>query len=190
MIAYVVLYGVVMSLLATLVFVIVKAARKINSQSILNRGASILYTEFLSQIVTLNPDTVSDVAISEDGNTISIEFEKKYKYNDEGKRVEIEADDAEYSYKPIKIKYIYTKGSDNINVVFTNLAGTNSYSTISLDFGMTLTSVNSTEITDVFKVDKQNSTNKYVTVHGNLHFDDKKLEINYIIPVFVIRGDE
>ena len=49
LIAYVALYGVVMSLLASLVFVIIQSARKVNGQAILNRGATIMYTEILSQ---------------------------------------------------------------------------------------------------------------------------------------------
>ncbi|MCR5308151.1 MAG: hypothetical protein K6E24_04065, partial [bacterium] len=58
MIAYVALYGVVMSLLASLIFVIIMAARKVNRLSILNRGVTIMYREILSQTITLNPDTV------------------------------------------------------------------------------------------------------------------------------------
>lgn len=189
LIAYVALYGVIMSLLASLVFVIVKSARRINSQSILNRGSAIMYTEFLSEVINVNPDTVGDVETSADGNTISIQFEKKYKYTDEGKKVEIEADDAEYASKPVKIKYSYTKGNDNIDILYTMLNGTTSTSTISLDYGITITSIDSDEITDVFKVDRQNSSNKYVTIHGNLNFDNKKMEFNYIIPVFVADND-
>jgi len=49
MIAYVALYGVIMSLLATLVFVIIQATRRVNRQSILNRGTKMLYIEFLAQ---------------------------------------------------------------------------------------------------------------------------------------------
>ncbi|MCR5462211.1 MAG: hypothetical protein K6E87_04000 [bacterium] len=184
MIAYVALYGVVMSLLASLVFVIISSARKINSQSILNRGASILYTELLSEIIRINPDYVGDVETTADGNTISIQFEKKYKYNDEGERIEIKSDDAEYANKPVKIKYSYTKGNDNIDVIYTSLSGVNTADTINLDYGMTITSVDSDSIENVFKVDKQNTSNKYVTINGNLNFDKKKMEFNYIIPIF------
>lgn len=190
MLAYIALYGVVMSLLASLVFVIISSARKINSQSILNRGSAILYTDFLSEVIRLNPDTVSNVETTADGNTISITFEKKWKYDDEGNRIEIAADDSEYTNKPVKMKYSYTKGNDNIDVTSTLLNGTSANSTINLDYGMTITSVNSDEITDVFRVDTQNSSGKYVTVHGNLRFDNKKVEFNFIIPIFVIKTDD
>ena len=49
---------------------------------------------------------------------------------------------------------------------------------------MTITSVDSDSIENVFKVDKQNASNKYVTINGNLNFDKKKMEFNYIIPIF------
>ena len=80
LIAYVALYGVVMSLLASLVFVIVSAARKVNAQSIMNRGATLLYTEILSQTVSLNPDSVTGPTIN--GDTISITFEKVLAFNE------------------------------------------------------------------------------------------------------------
>ena len=190
LIAYVSLYGVVMSLLASLVYVIVRSTRKINSQAILNRGSAILYTDFLSEVIRINPDTVSDVETTADGNTISITFEKKWKYDDEGNRIEIAVDDSEYANKPVKIKYSYTKNSDNIDVTSTLLDGTSSSTTIALEYGMTITSVNSDEITDVFRVDTQNSSSKYVTVHGNLNFDKRQMEFNYIIPIFIIKTDD
>lgn len=190
MIAYVALYGVVMSLLASLVFVIITSARKINSQSILNRGSAIMYTEFLSEVIALNPDTVSDVETSADSNTISITFEKKWKYNDEGERIAIATDDAEYANKPVKLKYSYTKGNSNIDIIYTFLNGTTSTGEISLEYNMKITSVNSDAITDVFSVYTQNSSSKYVTVHGNLNYDNKKMEFNYIIPIFVIKNAE
>ena len=190
MIAYVALYGVIMSLLASLVFVIVTSARKINRQSILNRGSAILYTELLSQIIALNPDVVEDVVTSEDGNTISIEFQKKYTYNDDGDRILIDDTMPEYQDKPVKIKYIYTKNTDNIVVIYTMLDGATNNSAISLDYGMTITSVNSDEITDVFKVDTQNSSNKYVTMNAYLNFDKKHIEFNFVIPVFVARDED
>ena len=190
LIAYVALYGVVMSLLASLVFVIVSSARKINSQAILNRGSAIMYTELLSQIIILNPDVVNDVEYSADANTTSVEFQKKYTYNDEGERILIKNDDPEYQSKPIKIKYSYTKGNDNIDVLYTYLNGSTSTTKISLEYGMTITSVNSDSVVNVFRVDTQNSSNRYVTINGNLHFDNKKLEFNYVIPIFVVRDDD
>ena len=188
MIAYVALYGVVMSLLASLVFTIVQAARKVNRQSILNRGATIMYTEILSETISLNPDAVSPVTKSEDGNTISITFEKKYFYNDEGERKPI-SQSTEYANKPVKITYSYTKGADNIVVVYTKIDNTTTTSSINLDFKMTITSYNSEDIDTVFSVDSQNSSNKYVTFHGNLNFDKKAMEFNFIIPVFTAKED-
>jgi len=116
LIAYVALYGVVMSLLASLVFVIIQGARKVNAQSILNRGAVIMYTEILSQTIALNPDTVSPVTISDDGNTISVTFSKRFYYTDEGERRSI-SENAEYQNINTSIKYSYTKNNDNIDVL-------------------------------------------------------------------------
>lgn len=188
LIAYVALYGVVMSLLATMVFVIVKAARKVNAQSILNRGATIMYTEVLSNAIALNPDTVSEVTTSEDGNTISVSFIKKYFYTDEGERKLI-SESSLYTNKTVMITYSYTKGSDNIDVVFTKGDNTSSASKIKLDYKMTMTSHDSDDISKVFSVDTQNRSNKYVTFHGDLHYDNKKMEFNFIVPIFTARDD-
>lgn len=184
LIAYVALYGVVMSLLATLVFVIIQAARKVNAQSLLNRGATIMYTEILSETISLNPDYVSDVTVVDD--TISIYFEKVYYYNDEGERLPISGN-AEYATKNTKITYSYTKGNDKIDVKFTTGNGSESTSTINLDYKMTVTSHDSNDISNVFSVYTQNKSNKYVTFHGDLHYDNKKMEFNFIVPVFTYR---
>ena len=188
LIAYVALYGVVMSLLASLVFVIVKAARKVNAQSIINRGAVVIYTEILSQTINLNPDTVSPVNISDDGNTISITFSKRFYYNDEGERKSI-TENAEYQSKNTSIKYSYTKDNDNIDVLYTKGNGSTSTSTINLEFGTTITSHDADTIVKVFSVDTQNSSNKYVTFNGDLHYDNKKMEFNFIVPVFTSKED-
>ena len=116
LIAYITLYGFISSLLATLVFVIVQAARRVNAQSLLNRGATMLYTEILGQTIGLNPDTVSNVITSADGNTISISFEKRFYYTDEGERKSI-TENADYNTKITKITYSYTKDNDNIDVI-------------------------------------------------------------------------
>ena len=184
LIAYIALYGVVMSLLATLVFVIVNAARKVNAQSLLNRGATIMYTEILSETISLNPDYVSDVTTTDD--TISIYFEKVYYYNDEGERLPISGN-TEYATKTTRITYSYTKDTDKINVKFTTGNGAETTSTINLDYKMTVTSHDSTDISNVFSVYTQNKSNKYVTFHGDLHYDNRKMEFNFIVPVFTFR---
>lgn len=186
LIAYIALYGVVMSLLATLVFVIVKAARKVDSQSIINRGATLMYTEILGGTIGLNPDTVSEVTTS--GNTISVTFEKRFYYNDEGERKSITENDT-YLNKITKITYSYTKGNDNIDVKRVLGNGTEATSTINLDFNMTITSHDSNDISNVFTVDTQNASNKYVTFHGDLHYDDRKMEFNFIVPVFTAKEE-
>jgi len=186
MIAYIALYGVVMSLLATLVFVIVKAARKVDAQSIINRGATLLYTDILSGVINLNPDTVSEVTTS--GNTISVTFEKRFYYNDEGERKSI-SENSEYNNKITKITYSYTKDNDNIDVKRVLGNGSESNSTINLDYKMTITSHDSNDISNVFTVDTQNASNKYVTFHGDLHYDDKKQEFNFIVPVFTAKEE-
>lgn len=194
LIAYVALYGVVMSLLASLVFVIVQAARKVNAQSILNRGATIMYTEILSETIRLNPDSVSEVSLSDDENVISVTFEKQYYYTDDGERKYVKDSD-EYNGKVIKIVYSYTKGEDNIDVAMYTKGATNpSTTTINLDYGMTITSHpengdDTDSIANVFKVDTQNTSNKYVTFHGDLHYDNKKMEFNFIVPVFTAKED-
>ena len=191
LIAYIALYGVVMSLLASLVFVIIQAARKVNAQSILNRGATIMYTEILSETIRLNPDSVSDVLTSDDGNTISITFEKKYYYTDDGERKSISEND-EYQAQVTSVTYSYTKGNDNIDVLFKTGAGSESSSSINLDYRMTISSHpnsgdDTDDITNVFSVDTQNTSNKYVTFHGDLHYDNKKMEFNFIVPVFTAK---
>ena len=133
LIAYVALYGVVMSLLASLVFVIIQSARKVNGQAILNRGATIMYTEILSQTISLNPDTVSDVVktTSDGKDTISVAFEKRFFYNDEGEKKPI-SESTEYANRPVKIVYSYTEGNDNIDVSYVKIDNTASSSTINL----------------------------------------------------------
>ena len=187
LIAYVALYGVVMSLLASLVYVIVVSARKVNTRAILNRGATMLYTEILSETIRLNPDSVSNVEMSSDNNTISVTFEKKYYYTDEGERKSVSDEGSGYANKTTKIKYSYTKGSDNVNVLFVKGDGTSTTSSINLNFKMTITSHDSENINNVFSVDTQNSSNKYVTFHGDLHFDNRKQEFNFIVPVFTAK---
>ena len=194
LIAYVALYGVVMSLLASLVFVIIQAARKVNAQAILNRGATIMYTEILSETIRLNPDTVSAASLSDDGNVINVTFEKKYYYTDDGERKNVEEGD-EYNGKVVKIVYSYTKGEDNIDVAMYTKGATNpNTTTINLDYGMTITShpengADTDSIANVFSVDTQNTSNKYVTFHGDLHYDNKKMEFNFIVPVFTAKED-
>ena len=188
LIAYIALYGVVMALLATLVFVIVKAARKVDSQSILNRGATLMYTEILAGTISLNPDTVSDVSTSADGKTISVTFEKRFYYNDEGERKPV-SENSEYTTKMTKITYSYTQGNDNIDVKRILGNGSESTSTIDLNFGMTITSHDATNISNVFTVDVQNTSNKYVTFHGDLHYDDRTMEFNFIVPVFTAKEE-
>lgn len=212
LIAYVALYGVVMSLLASLVFVIVQAARKVNRQAILNRGATIMYTEILSQTISLNPDTVSDVtyyssytsstvntpittAITDDNKSsitaISITFTKKYDYYKAGDTIpsgKSEGDRYEIA-NPSYITYLFFKKdnapagkkSDNIYVIRNG-----SESTISLEYGMTISSAaDDDNIYKCIQVATQNTSNKYVTFNGFLHFDNKNMEFNFIIPVFV-----
>ena len=79
------------------------------------------------------------------------------------------------------------KNNDNIDVLFVQGNGTQSTSSINLDYNMTLTSHDSDDISNVFSVDTQNSSNKYVTFHGDLHYDNKKMEFNFIVPVFVAK---
>ena len=194
LIAYVALYGVVMSLLATLVFVIVKAARRVNSQAILNRGCVLMYTEMLSQTVNLNPDTVSEPFYTNENNTINITFQKLYTYNDDGDRVNIRdaytannADPtiASYINKPLTITYSYTKGDDSIVFEITDIKNVKSTGKIDLDYGTTITSMTDDSLGNVITIDTQSSFNKYVTFHGRLKFDNKNMEFNFIIPVYV-----
>lgn len=206
LIAYVALYGVVMSLLASLVFVIIQAARKVNNQAILNRGATIMYTEILSQTIALDADTVNDVEYKDaSGNviadpasnkesidTVSVTFMKKWSYATTDGEQHVDETGATKTYNtgeryplenPSTIKYVYKKGTDNIDVI-RNGDEVNKTS-INLDFKMTLTSVDDNNIYNCIQVNKQNTSNKYVTFNGYLHFDNKKMEFNFIIPVFV-----
>ena len=184
LIAYVALYGVVMSLLASLVFVIVTSARKVNAQSIINRGATMMYTEILAQTVNLNPDYV-EKNIS--GDVISITFKKVYYYEEDGTRKNTSGS-TEYSSKTNRITYSYEKNTDKIDVKFFTGSNTtdtaSSTSTINLNYKMTVTSHNSTSISDVFSIVEQNKSNSYVTFHGDLHYDNKTMEFNFVIPVF------
>ena len=223
LIAYVALYGVVMSLLASLVFVIVQAARKVNRQAILNRGSILMYTEILSQTISLNPDTVSDVyyfkvdvtkdnynscfddsgkvkaeavvADPENNKTsiksVAITFTKKYDYYKQGDTIpsgKSEGDRYEI-VDPSSITYIlYKKDSapagKKSDCIYVINNGTES--TISLDYGMTISSAETDDnIFDCIQVDKQNNSNKYVTFNGFLHFDNRTMEFNFIIPVYV-----
>ena len=202
LIAYVALYGVVMSLLASLVFVIVQAARKVNSQAILNRGATIMYTEILSQTISLNPDTVSDVTYTTgaDGKptSVSVTFSKVYGYAESDNETHSDGKGGTKKYNagerypldtPSTVTYTFYKKDSaptgkKDDTIYVNRNG--SESTISLEYGMTISSAsNDDDITNCIQVATQNSSNKYVTFNGFLHFDKKTLEFNFIIPVFV-----
>ena len=186
LIAYVVLYGVVMSLLATLVFVLITATRKVNRQAILNRGAKLLYTDFLAQSISFNADFVT---INETINdTVSITLEKHYRYNDEGDRIKIVADDSEYADKPVKLTYSYTKGQSKMFVKYEKLDGTSTNNSIDLGFGMTITSstAGDTDITKVFYIINKSSSNKSLVFNGMLNYDQKTLEFNYVVPIYVV----
>lgn len=188
LLAYITLYGFVSALLATLVFVIVKAARKVNAQSILNRGATLMYTEILSQTINVNPDTVGNVTTSADGDTISITFSKRFYYTDAGEKKSTAGVD-EFANKIVSITFSYTKDNDNIDVILVKGNGTSNDTTINLDYGMKITTHNSSDISNVFSVDTQNESNKYVTFHGDLHYDNKTMEFNFIVPVFTAKED-
>ena len=207
LIAYVALYGVIMSLLASLVFVIIQAARKVNRQSILNRGATIMYTEILSETVALNPDTVDNVVykdssgaiittVTDDNkssiNSISITFSKKYGYaladNEEHAGVKYKQGDRYPLENPQYLTYSYTKRADNIEVIRNN--NTTNKGTINLDYKMTISSVDSDDIFGCIQVNKQSTSNKYVIFNGLLHFDSKTMEFNFVIPVFVANVPE
>lgn len=198
LIAYIVLYGVVMSLLASLVFVIINSARKVNSQAILNRGASIMYTEILARTVALNPDTVSKVTYKignqeyttlPDGtnkttiDSISITFSKINDYNDDGKKITLPAANQKH------LTFTYNKGEDNIKVYSKEGTGNPVESSINLEYDMRISSSASDNPTDdsiyrVISCDIQNDASVYVTFNGYLKFDNKKTEFNFIIPVF------
>ncbi|MBP5446316.1 MAG: hypothetical protein J6Y28_09115 [Acholeplasmatales bacterium] len=189
LIAYVILYSVVTSLLASLTYTIIITARKVNRQAILNRGATIMYTELLAETIALNPDTVDSVVYKDaSGNTISnptedknsinsisITFTKKWSYNDKGERIAIT--------NPETLTYRYTKGSNDIDIIRNN--DEDNKTEINLEYNVTLTSTSSDDIYDVISVDAQNSSNKYVTFRGKLNFDDRYQQFNFIIPVFV-----
>ena len=217
LIAYVALYGVVMSLLASLVFVIIMAARKVNRLSILNRGASIMYREILSQTIALNPDVVEDVqyygedmdddfhlVYDENGNVtnqeyifhMSVTFIKKYDYAPEsgitiGDKTYKEGERYEIP-NPKSITYTFHRSTpqrkyDSIDVTYKTGTQTTTSGKIELEYNLEITSVNSDNIYGCIMVDKQNTSNKYVTFNGLLHFDNKTTEFNFIIPVFVAK---
>ena len=187
MIAYITLYGVIMTLLATLVFVIIQTTRKVNRQSILNRGTKLLYTEFLAQAINFNADYV---VINEPTNdTVSITLEKHYRYDDEGNRIEIVVGDEIYANKPVKLTYSYKKGEDKMKFSYAKLDGTlYSSSEINLDYGMTITSTsdNDADISNIFTIVKKSSYNKSLIFNGKLNYDKKSIEFSYVIPVYVI----
>lgn len=186
LIAYIGLYGIVMSLLATFVYVLVQTTRKVNRQSILNRGTKLLYTEFLAQAINFNPDYV---AVNEPtSNTVSVTLEKHYRYDDEGNRIEIVAGDTEYANKPVKLTYSYTKGEDKMNFTYTKLDGSTTTAEINLDYGMTITSTSpgDNDISKIFTVISKSSYNKSLIFNGKLNFDKKSVEFNFVIPIYVV----
>ena len=186
LLAYVSLYGVVMSLLATLVFVLTKTARSVNRQSVLNRGTKILYSEFLAQAINFNADYVN---INEPANdTVSVTLEKHYTYDHEGERVQIVAGDAVYANKPVKLTYSYKKGEDKMKIIYTKLDGSSTEGTVDLEHGMTISSstANDTDISNIFTIVSKSSYNKSLIFNGKLTYDKKSIEFNFIIPVYVI----
>lgn len=187
LLAYISLYGIVMTLLATFVFVLVQTTRKTNRQSILNRGTKLLYTEFLAQAINFNADYV--VVNEVINNTVSVSLEKHYRYDDEGNRIEIVAGDTVYANKPVKLTYSYTKGEDKMKFFYTKLDGSSTTpSEINLDYGMTITSsfADDSDISNIFTVVSKSSYNKSLIFNGKLNYDQKSVEFNFVIPVYVI----
>ena len=188
LIAYVALYGVIMSLLATLVFVIMQTTRRVNRQSILNRGTKMLYTEFLAQSINFNPDYVEINEPTTD--TVSVTLEKRYRYDNEGNRIKIVAGDSEYANKPVKLTYSYKKGEDKMYYTYTKLdaEGTTTTNVIDLDFGMTITSTsaNDEDISNIFTIINKSNMSKSLVFNGNLNYDKKSIEFNFIIPIYVV----
>jgi hypothetical protein len=185
-IAYIALYGVVMSLLATFVFVLVQSTRKVNRVSILNRGTKLLYTEFLAQAINFNADYV---VVNETVNdTVSVTLEKHYRYDDEGNRIEIVAGDTEYANKPVKLTYSYKKGESKMKYTYTKLDNSETTNEIKLDYGITITSAtaNDNDISNIFTLVSKSNYNKSLIFNGKLNFDKKSVEFNFVIPVYVI----
>lgn len=189
LIAYIALYGLVTSVLASLTYTIIITARKVNRQAVLNRASVIMYTDILAQTISLNPDHISDITKTADGNTISITLQKKYKYTDDGDRVEITATDTEYASKPNAITYSYTKETDYIGVRYSYLNGTYVDSKIDLEYNIYISMKDSDEIDGVFSVVKSSSFNKSVIFNGFLNFDSRQLEFNFVVPVFTVSDD-
>ena len=185
-IAYVMLYGVVMTLLATFVFVLIQTTRKVNRVSIINRGTKLLYTEFMAQAINFNADYV--VVNETINDTVSVTLEKHYRYDDEGNRIEIVAGDTVYADKPVKLTYSYKKGEDKMKYTYTKLNGDSTTTEIKLDYGMTITSssVNDTDISKIFTVVSKSNYNKSLIFNGKLNFDKKAVEFNFVIPVYVV----
>lgn len=185
-IAYIMLYGVVMTLLATFVFVLIQSTRKVNRVSIINRGTKLLYTEFLAQAINFNADYVVINEIVND--TVSVSLEKHYRYDDEGNRIEIVAGDTVYADKPVKLTYSYKKGESKMKYTYTKLDGSTSTADINLDYGMTITSTspNDNDISNVFTIVSKSTSNKSLIFNGKLNFDKKAVEFNFVIPVYVI----
>ena len=192
LIAYIALYGVVMSLLASLVFVLVTTARKVNRQAILNRGITTLYNEFLSKAISLDPDSVSPVTTSEDGNTISITLQKFWKYDDDGNKVKILPTDTEYADKVTKVTFSYTKGQKIVKIYNVTASGTEINTDVDLEYNMFITSTKDetdNDISKVFTIDEQNSRCVSVIFSGYLNYDKKNIEFKYTIPIFTIADD-
>jgi len=187
LLAYISLYGVVMSLLATLVFVLTKTARSVNRQSILNRGTKILYTEFMGQAINFNADYV--VVNETINDTVSVTLEKRYRYDNEGERIKIVAGDTVYANKPVKLTYSYKKGDNKMGIKYEYLDGrTIPDATVDLDNGVTISSSteNDTDISNIFTVVTKSSYSKSLIFNGKLTFDKKSVEFNFVIPVYVI----
>ena len=188
-IAYIMLYGAVMSLLATFVFVLIQQTRRVNRLSILNRGTKLLYTEFLAQAINFNADYV--VVNDEVNNTVSVTLEKHYRYDNEGNRIEIVEGDTEYANKPVKLTYSYKKGEDKMKYTYTKLDGNDSDPIeINLDYGMTITSTSSNDedISSIFTIIDKSNSNKSLIFNGMLNFDKKSVEFNFVIPIYVINA--
>lgn len=185
-IAYIMLYGVVMALLATFVFVLIQSTRKVNRVSIINRGTKLLYTEFLAQAINFNADYVVVNEIVND--TVSVTLEKHYRYDNEGNRIEIVADDPVYADKPVKLTYSYKKGESKMMYTYTKLNGSESSTEIKLDYGITITSAsaNDADISNIFTVVSKSNYSKSLIFNGKLNFDKKAVEFNFVIPVYVI----
>lgn len=186
LLAYVILYGTVMSLLATMVFFIATTSQKTYEKSRLNIENVTLFSESLAVTTNLMADNV-ELQTDASGKK-SIMFWKKYDFisadpdADQVDRKQVETDkEASLASKVNRVYFSFDEDNNDIVVKTTTPGGTEKSNALSVS-NVTLSDVD-------FDLIVANEANSFVRVTGTMTCNKRSQSFSYIIPVFTTTLD-